>query len=63
VIEEQPVFEAVITPLRPHVKTGGKPAKHAAKPKPSHLDKPRKTASKTRAAKTAGKTSRPPRKR
>ncbi|HKW84022.1 MAG TPA: ribonuclease R, partial [Burkholderiaceae bacterium] len=62
VIEEQPVFEAVITPLRPHVKTGGKPAKHAAKPKPSHLDKSRKPASKTRAAKTAGKTSRPPRK-
>ena len=50
------MFEAVITPLRPHVKTGGKPAKRAAKPKPSHLEKPRKPASKSHQAKPPGKT-------
>ena len=68
VIEEQPVFEAVMTPLKPHVghaphgKTGGKPGKRAAKPKPAHLEQPRKPTAK-RTAKAAAKTARPARKR
>ncbi len=36
------------------MKTGGKPAKRAAKPKPPHLEKPRKPASKSHHAKPAG---------
>ncbi len=63
VIEEQPVFEAVITPVKPHVAPSGKPSRRAAKPKPAHLEKPRKAPAKGRAAKAAGKASRPPRKR
>jgi ribonuclease R len=77
VIEEQPVFEAVITPVKPreahvgHAPHGrapakksptGKPAKHAAKPKPSHLKSAKQSAGK-RAAKPAGKSARPARKR
>jgi len=77
VIEEQPVFEAVITPVKPreahvgHAPHGrapakksptGKPAKHAAKPKPSHLKAAKQSAGK-RAAKPAGKSPRPARKR
>ena len=59
---------AVITPLKPHVghaphgKTGGKPGKRAAKPKPAHLEQPRKPTAK-RTAKAAAKTARPARKR
>ena len=76
VIEEQPVFEAVITPLKPreahvgHATHGraakksptGKPARHAAKPKPAHLKTEKKSATK-RTAKPAGKSVRPARKR
>ncbi|WP_043347419.1 ribonuclease R [Cupriavidus basilensis] len=62
VIEEQPVFEAVMTPVKPHVghgaKAGGKPAKRAAKPKPQHLGSTHKGG-----AKPAGKSSRASRKR
>ncbi|HBD34022.1 MAG TPA: ribonuclease R, partial [Cupriavidus sp.] len=77
VIEEQPVFEAVITPLKPrdahvgHTSHGrgsakkaqsGKPAKRAAKPKPTHLKTERQPTTK-RAPKPAGKSTRPARKR
>jgi predicted rRNA methylase len=73
VIEEQPVFEAVITPLKPrdahvgHTPHGrgsakkaqsGKPAKRAAKPKPAHLKTERQPTTK-RAPKPAGKSTRP----
>ena len=62
VIEEQPVFEAVMTPVKPHVgqgaKAGGKSAKRAAKPKPQHLGSTHKGG-----AKPAGKSSRASRKR
>ena len=74
VIEEQPVFEAVITPVKPreanvghaphsgHKAPAGKTGKRAAKPKPPHLKTAGKSAAK-RAPKPAGKTSRPARKR
>ncbi len=64
VIEEQPVFEAVIMPAKAPGKAhvpAGKPAKRAAKPKPQHLATPRKGA-KPR-PKPAGKSGRPARKR
>jgi len=60
VIEEQPVFEAVITPIKARV-PAGKPAKRAAKPKPQHLAAPRKGAKP--GSKPAGKSSRAARKR
>lgn len=62
VIEEQPVFEAVITPVKSRVgqgaKASGKPAKRAAKPKPQHLAPAHKGG-----GKPAGKSSRASRKR
>jgi ribonuclease R len=75
VIEEQPVFEAVITPIDAPPGTGsGKPSKRAAKPKPQHLGTARKGGTRTGAktgakagakagSKPAAKTSRATRKR
>ncbi|TWG86625.1 RNAse R [Cupriavidus gilardii J11] len=65
VIEEQPVFEAVITPIKARPEIGaaagaptGKPRKRAAKPKPAGVERKAsgKTAGKTSAKRTAGKT-------
>ncbi|WP_233472432.1 ribonuclease R [Cupriavidus respiraculi] len=73
VIEEQPVFEAVITPIDAPPGTGGKPSRRTAKPKPQHAGSARKSGARSGAkagakagkagAKSASKTSRAARKR